>query len=179
MDRFPVAADVYSYESGFRPPTHLGVDIMAPLHSRLVAVESGVAWSSTEPKGGLVVYLLGGSGTRYYYAHLEQLGGPWLITATAANPTPVKAGEDIGTIGTSGNAAGRPPHVHFQIRRGSDVVDPFPELFDADPHHRGVIPEPGAVDRFEAELGKFGTGLSDTLTLLAVLWVVINASKGR
>lgn len=179
MERFPLPPSVrYSYESGFRPPTHMGVDIMAPAHSPLVAVEAGVAWSSDEPKGGRVAYLLGDSGARYFYGHLEDWG-LGLITATAEHPARVSAGEHVGNVGTTGNAAGGPPHVHFQIRRGADVVDPFPELYDADPLHRGKVLEPGAVDRFEAGLGNFASGLGTSIGMLALLWVLVNASKSR
>jgi murein DD-endopeptidase MepM/ murein hydrolase activator NlpD len=180
MDRFPLPATVkYSYESGFRPPSHMGIDIMAPRHAPVVAVEAGKAWGSTEVKGGTVVYLLGESGARYFYGHLESWSDPGLITATAARPITVWAGAVLGQVGTTGNATGGPPHVHFQIRRGADVVDPFPELWEADPHKRGVVPEPGMVDRLETGISKFGKDVADSLALLAVLWVVINASKGR
>lgn len=177
MDRFPLPANSkYSYESGFRPPTHMGIDIMAPAHTPVLAVESGVAWSSNEPKGGRVVYLLGDSRARYFYGHLESwaLG---LITATEQQPVRVQAGEDVGKVGTTGNAAGGAPHVHFQIRRGSEVADPFPELYAVDPHHRGNVPEPGALDRFESGLGNFATGLGNSLGMLALIWVLVNASK--
>jgi murein DD-endopeptidase MepM/ murein hydrolase activator NlpD len=179
VQRFPLPAKVnYSYESGFRPQ-HQGVDIFAPRHSPLLACESGTAWTTTDPKGGLVVYINGESGARYYYAHLESLADPGLITSSAEHPVRVEAGWEIGQVGTSGNADGRPPHCHFQIRRGDEVVDPFPELYAVDPHHRGTIPDPGVVDRFETGLGNFGKGMVDSLALMALLWVVINASKGR
>lgn len=180
MDRFPLPANVsYSYSAGFRPPAHMGVDIFAPLHSPLVAVESGQAWSANDPKGGRVVYLLGArSGARYYYAHLESwaLG---IITATLAKPLQVEAGERIGDLGTSGNAQGTSPHCHFQLRRGGDVVDPFPELYAADPHHRGEIPEPTVLDRFGGEVTDAARSIGNGLGMLALLWVLVNASKGR
>ena len=147
MQRFPLPESVtYSYAPGFTEQ-HQGVDIMAPLGSPVVAVESGKAWSSIEPKGGQVAYLEGESGTRYFYGHLSAWVLP-LITATTGKPLQVGAGAALGFVGTSGNAAGRPPHVHFQIRRpsffgaealpASDVVDPYPELVAADPKRRGA-----------------------------------------
>jgi murein DD-endopeptidase MepM/ murein hydrolase activator NlpD len=180
MDRFPIPATAkYSYESGFAPPRHMGVDIMAPLHSLLVAVEPGKVWSSVEPKGGNVVYLLGDSGARYFYGHLESWAGPGMITATAEHPIEAWAGMPIGNVGTTGNAQGGPPHVHFQIRRGADVVDPFPELYAADPHKRGEIPEPGVLDRIETGLSAGAMGLGNAIGMLALLWVLVNASKGK
>lgn len=179
MDRFPLPASArYSYESGFTPPTHMGVDIMAPAHTPLLAVESGSAWSSTEPKGGRVVYLLGVSGARYFYGHLESwaLG---LIDAPPERPIHVEAGEELGKVGNTGNAQGRPTHVHFQIRRGADVVDPFPELYEVDPHKRGSIPEPGVLDRVETAVTSAATGLGNAIGMLALLWVLVNASKGK
>lgn len=104
---------------------------MAPLGARVLAVEDGNATSTIDPKGGNVVYLDGKSGTRYYYAHLAGWA-PLLMVAD--NPTvPVKAGDDLGYVGKTGNAASSPTHLHFQMRRGSLVIDPFDDLQRVDP----------------------------------------------
>lgn len=146
MDRFPLLeATPYAYEDGFSD-AHQGVDLMAPAGSPVLAVESGQAWSNIEPKGGKVAYLQGQSGARYFYGHLSQWVLP-LISATTSKPLRVAAGDELGKVGTTGNAEGRPPHVHFQVRKpvfhgaealpGSETVDPFPELMKVDPKRAG------------------------------------------
>ncbi len=176
MQRFPMPASVaYSYAPGFSEQ-HQGVDIMAPLGSPVVAVESGKAWSSIEPKGGNVAYLEGDSGARYFYGHLQQWVLP-LISATTSKPLRVGAGAALGSVGTSGNAAGRPPHLHFQIRRpaffgaealpASEVVDPYPELAAADPKKAwGVAPSAPSS----------GSGAGPSIAFLLLLWLTF---KGK
>lgn len=179
MQHFPLPADAdYSYESGFNPPHHEGVDIMAPKGTLALACEGGQAWSNIEPKGGKVAYLQGDSGARYFYGHLDS----WtlkLISATTSKPLRVEAGEAIGTVGTTGNAEGRPAHIHFQMRRpvyygsegaysGTELVDPFPELVAVDTNGRGVARR-RALEQ--------PTQLSQGLAVLAVLWMLFQATK--
>jgi murein DD-endopeptidase MepM/ murein hydrolase activator NlpD len=168
MERFPLPATAsYSYESGFTDRHH-GVDIMAPLGTPVLAVERGKAWSSIEPKGGKVVYLEGESGARYFYGHLSEWTLP-LISATTSKPLGVAAGDELGRVGNTGNAAGGPPHIHFQIRRvsffgaealpGAGLADPFPELMAADPKRAGI-----------ARRSSSSSAPATALLLLGILW---------
>lgn len=101
--------------------SHRGTDIFAPLGTALIAVDDGNARAATDPKGGSVVYLRADDGTVYYYAHLSSY--------TGAFPRRVVAGEEIGAVGTSGNAQGKDPHLHFEVHpNGGDAIDPFPLL---------------------------------------------------
>jgi murein DD-endopeptidase MepM/ murein hydrolase activator NlpD len=182
MDRFPLSPEVrYSYEQRFNE-SHHGTDIMAPHGTPVLAVEQGQAWSSIDPKGGRVVYLQGESGDRYYYAHLSE----WalkLIRATSTQPWPVEPGDVLGKVGTSGNAEGRPPHLHFQLRRwvyrgdgvpaASEVLDPFPQLLTADPKRAGVRRANGGGVR----TGPFGGEGMTAWALLALLWIAHKALK--
>ncbi len=140
MDRFPLSAtDYYRYEQRFNVQ-HRGVDIMAKKGSIVYAVEDGVAWATTDPKGGNVVYLDGeATGIRYYYAHLD--GWAAKLGISSDPKVKVSAGDDLGFVGNTGNAAGGPPHLHFQMRIGSLVMDPFDALQSVDPHRdRGTRP---------------------------------------
>ena len=62
--------------------------------------------------GGHKLWVVGASGTRYYYAHLSAYAD-----ATIADGKFVEAGDVVGFVGTSGNAA-TPAHVHFEIHPG-------------------------------------------------------------
>jgi LysM repeat protein len=98
---------------------HEGNDLFAARGTPLVAVVSGNAVQKTGNIGGLQVKLLGDDGTSYYYTHLDRFG-------TGGR---VPAGTVIGYIGTSGNAAGGPPHVHFELHPGGGAaVNPYPSI---------------------------------------------------
>jgi murein DD-endopeptidase MepM/ murein hydrolase activator NlpD len=101
--------------------SHRGTDIFAAVGSVLRAVDDGDARAATDPKGGNVVYLRSDDGTVYYYAHLSSYAGEF--------PRRVAAGDELGAVGTSGNAQGKTPHLHFEVHpNGGDAVDPFPLL---------------------------------------------------
>jgi murein DD-endopeptidase MepM/ murein hydrolase activator NlpD len=97
---------------------HEGVDVFAPRGTPVLAVVDGWANASINTLGGKVVWLRGG-GYSYYYAHLDSqyVGGM----------RPVRAGDTLGTVGTTGNAVHTPPHLHFGIyASGEGAVDPLP-----------------------------------------------------
>jgi murein DD-endopeptidase MepM/ murein hydrolase activator NlpD len=101
--------------------SHRGTDIFAPVGTALIACDDGDARAATDPKGGNVIYLKGDDGTVYYYAHLSSYTGQF--------PRRVAAGDELGAVGTSGNAQGKDPHLHFEVHpNGGDAVDPFPLL---------------------------------------------------
>lgn len=169
MDLFPISPNAeYSYDRRFNAE-HRGTDIMAPRGSLLVAVEPGVAWSTLDPKGGNVVYLEGAStGYRYYYAHLDT----WAPALSALGlRVAVSAGDAVGYVGTTGNAAGRPPHLHFQVRSGSLVFDPFDDLAAVDPH-RGRARSPAPSSSAPA-------GPGAAVVWLAILWAARSSRRER
>ncbi|WP_244174736.1 M23 family metallopeptidase [Tenacibaculum discolor] len=57
--------------------------------------------------GGNIVVILGPKWRLHYYAHLEEVK---TTSLTFVNNNSV-----IGTVGTSGNAAGKAPHLHYSI----------------------------------------------------------------
>ncbi|MEO7192608.1 MAG: M23 family metallopeptidase [Vicinamibacterales bacterium] len=90
---------------------HEALDILAPRHTPVLAVEDGtVAKLFLSKAGGKTIYQFDPSGTyAYYYAHLEE------YAAGLAEGARVKRGQQIGTVGTSGNAPPNTPHLHFGI----------------------------------------------------------------
>jgi len=99
---------------------HQGIDILAPRGTPVRSTTEGVIESKgMRGLGGLVVSVLGPGGYRHYYAHLEDVGaqavGEW-----------VHAGEIIGYVGNSGNAAVSVTHLHYGIYTpGGRPVNPY------------------------------------------------------
>jgi len=92
---------------------HKGIDIFAPQGTPVLAATSGVVtYAGTKSLGGNVVLILGPKWRLHYYAHLE--------TAAVTAGQPVRPGQFIGTVGDTGNARGKPHHLHYVIRT------PFP-----------------------------------------------------
>ncbi|HEY5173206.1 MAG TPA: peptidoglycan DD-metalloendopeptidase family protein [Acidimicrobiia bacterium] len=101
---------------------HQGNDVFSPGGTPLVAVTDGTAFFQGDPLGGNAAYVQGHDGNTYYYAHLnDYVGGARAVTA----------GELIGHVGNTGDAAGGPTHLHFEIRPGGPngrAIDPYPTL---------------------------------------------------
>lgn len=104
---------------------HEGQDIFAkrgtPVRS---ATEGYVVRVGESPLGGKTVFVVGAGGRAYYYAHLdshapELAAGDHVTTATV-----------LGYVGTTGNAAGTPPHLHFGVYTPEGAVNPLPLLKD-------------------------------------------------
>lgn len=97
---------------------HEGTDVMAPYGTPLVAVTAGVVRPAVSGSGGISLYLRGDDGVEYFYAHNSR------NTITAGQR--VRAGEQVGEVGTSGNAPKNAPHVHFERHPGGgDAVNPY------------------------------------------------------
>ncbi|WP_082355713.1 M23 family metallopeptidase [Pseudoalteromonas porphyrae] len=96
------------YEPWGRSGVHKGIDIFGKKHTPVVAAVSGVVVYSGELKrGGKVVALLGPKWRIHYFAHLED------HSVSAGDY--VSVNEVIGSLGDTGNAAGKQPHVHYSI----------------------------------------------------------------
>jgi peptidoglycan LD-endopeptidase LytH len=98
---------------------HKGTDVFAPHGSPVYAVTSGViAGVKSGGLGGLSIILRGDNGDSYYYAHESSIG----VHAGER----VQAGEQIGRVGNTGNAAGGASHIHFELWRGGGrPVNPY------------------------------------------------------
>jgi murein DD-endopeptidase MepM/ murein hydrolase activator NlpD len=89
---------------------HHGDDIFAPLGSPILAVADGtlfsVGWNQI---GGNRVWLRDREGNYFYYAHLAA------FSTVAVEGATVRGGDVIGFVGNTGDAAGTPYHLHFEI----------------------------------------------------------------
>lgn len=144
----PIVFPVYgpsSYIDDFGAPrsagrTHKGIDIFAPKLTRAVAAEDGYVswWLLDEGSAGYMLELVGNSGYRYWYIHLNNdnpgtddgMGGTRWAFAVGIEPgAPVRRGQFIGYVGDSGNAEGTHPHLHFEIHYPDGTpLDPFESL---------------------------------------------------
>ena len=101
--------------------THKGVDIFAKKGTDVISSTSGiVVYTHEGGKGGKSVMIRGPKWRFHYYAHLDDY---------LARPLqPVKRGTKIGTVGDTGNAKGKSPHLHYAIT----TPFPYPQLYDGE-----------------------------------------------
>ena len=87
---------------------HKGIDIFAMEGTRVISSTPGlVLFSGKRSRGGNVVAVLGPKWRVHYYAHLK--------TVHVRGGAILERGQSIGEGGTTGNAAGKPPHLHYSI----------------------------------------------------------------
>jgi len=96
-------------------------DILAKTGCKFLAPTSGVidevndvdkySWKNNDGalRGGLSISMIGDDGVRYYGSHFSK------IYKKVIPGYRVEVGELIALVGTSGDAAGTAPHVHFGI----------------------------------------------------------------
>lgn len=111
---------------------HEAIDILAPRHTPVLAVEDGtIARLHFSQAGGVTVYQYDPNRTYvYYYAHLQRYA-PGL-----GDGDTVTRGDTLGYVGTTGNAPEDTPHLHFAIYKLSTpsrwwqgtAIDPFAVL---------------------------------------------------
>ncbi|MGZ4757808.1 MAG: M23 family metallopeptidase, partial [Acidimicrobiales bacterium] len=126
---FPVAGPVQFVDSFGYPRLvgtgqqhwHEGCDVMSPMGTPLVAAEDGIVTKVGENSlGGLSLKITGTSGYWHYYAHLSGFA-PGLVEGQ-----PIKAGTLVGFVGNTGDAAGGPTHLHYEIHQpDGTVLDSF------------------------------------------------------
>lgn len=103
--------------------THAGVDIFARRGTPVRSTTPGVVISIREGGlGGKQVWILGPGRERHYYAHLDGWAQGLREGQTVA------PGALLGHVGTTGNARGTPPHLHYGIYGPQGARDPLPAL---------------------------------------------------
>ncbi len=87
---------------------HKGIDIFAKEGTPVLAACSGlVVYAESNKDGGNVISILGPKWCIHYYAHLK--------TQKVNRGEFITQGTEIGTVGTTGNAIGKAPHLHYAI----------------------------------------------------------------
>ena len=128
--RVSQVADTWLAPRGGRP--HEGQDVFAPRGTPVRSATPGLVYRIDDLSlGGLSVTVVGGGGRRFFYTHFD------------AVPDDLREGQRvdvdtvIGFVGTTGNAAGTPPHLHLGVYQGTDenpcaweAIDPLPLLRD-------------------------------------------------
>ena len=150
MDYFPVGSDNFNvgYDSqglgrGVRPKVldrkdsiqnsdysqrHNGIDIFGPKGEPVVSPVDGIVSKISQRdtgKGGKTITILRNDGLSFYMAHLDSVGN-------FEYDEPIRAGQQVGTLGDTGNAKGTHPHIHFSVYGPNgywkDNRDPWPYL---------------------------------------------------
>jgi peptidoglycan LD-endopeptidase LytH len=104
---------------------HEGQDIFAPKGTPVLSATSGYVYKVGENNlGGQTVSVIGAGGRVYYYAHLDAYA-PGIKVGD-----PVTTKTVLGYVGTTGNAQGTPPHLHFGVYATSGAINPLPLITD-------------------------------------------------
>ena len=98
---------------------HPGYDLAAKTGTPVSAAAAGTVISAG-PAGtyGNLVTVRHGNGVETRYAHLS--------ATTVKAGDHVDAGQQIGNVGTTGYSTG--PHLHFEVRKDGQAIDPAPFL---------------------------------------------------
>lgn len=125
---------------------HEAIDILAARHTPVLAAQDGtIARLYRSRLGGITVYQFDPTGEYvYYYAHLER------YAEGLQEGNPVRRGDVLGYVGTTGNAPPDTPHLHFAIYRasgegrwsGGEPLDPY-ALLTSKQAVRAGTPETG------------------------------------
>lgn len=99
--------------------THKGVDVFAKKHTDVLSSEMGIVlYAGYVSRGGNFVITLGPKWRMHYYAHLEEI--------YVSRGDVLTKGEKLGSVGDSGNAKGKAPHLHYSMI----TLAPYPWRID-------------------------------------------------
>lgn len=90
---------------------HDAIDILAPAGTPVLAVADGTVEKLFDSeRGGTTLYQFNRERTRaYYYAHLQD------YAPGITEHQPLRRGQLIGYVGSTGNASAEAPHLHFAV----------------------------------------------------------------
>lgn len=96
------------FEPWGKSGVHKGIDIFGRINTPVLSTTYGVVIFTGElPRGGKVVAVLGPKWRIHYYAHLN--------ADSVFIGEPVWSGKIIASLGDTGNAKGKSPHVHYSV----------------------------------------------------------------
>jgi murein DD-endopeptidase MepM/ murein hydrolase activator NlpD len=99
---------------------HHGFDLAAPEGTEVYAAGDGIVTEiGNDPVYGSYLVIKHGETWASLYGHLSK------IETTLR--TPVRSGNLIGRVGSTGQSTG--PHLHFELRRNGEALDPGRYLF--------------------------------------------------
>jgi murein DD-endopeptidase MepM/ murein hydrolase activator NlpD len=111
--------ETFWYEPWGASGVHKGIDIFSAKGTPVIASTYGIVlFKGQWGIGGNVVAILSSKWRIHYYAHLDSIdhdAGRFIQTA-----------EKIGTVGDSGNAKGKSPHLHYTVLS----ILPYPWRWD-------------------------------------------------
>jgi murein DD-endopeptidase MepM/ murein hydrolase activator NlpD len=98
--------------------SHEGSDVFAAMGTPLVAITDGrITYSGVGSLSGNWLILTGDDGHEYMYMHNRE---------NVVTEGRVRAGQQIATVGDTGNAQGTPPHLHFEFHPDAgEPVNPY------------------------------------------------------
>jgi len=100
--------NTFWYEPWGKSGVHKGIDIFAEKSTPVISSTHGIVIYSGEiSMGGKIVVVLGGKWRIHYFAHLNEIN-----TSTGSY---LSQNEVLGTVGDTGNAKGKQPHLHYSI----------------------------------------------------------------
>jgi LysM repeat protein len=117
----PVSGSTFFNDWGFPRAGaryHEGNDLFAKMGTPVRAPVSGTVKQVIGTIGGKQVNLSGDDGVMYLGSHLSDFGKSGRVSA----------GDVIGYVGNTGNAAGSSPHLHFGMYVSGVVINPYPTL---------------------------------------------------
>lgn len=98
---------------------HKGQDISAPTGTPVSATADGVVIIARWVKGyGNGIYIDHGNGITTRYGHLSRID--------VVEGQPVKRGQHLGLVGSTGRSTG--PHLHYEVRINGQPTSPLPYL---------------------------------------------------
>ena len=124
--------DTYDEQRGAGSRVHEALDIAAPRGTPVLSAVGGRVLKLFDSQAGGKMVYAADSSERFIlmYAHLDSYANG------LAEGQPLKRGQVIGAVGTTGNAPPNLPHLHFAVARSNDVkqwwkgspVNPYPLL---------------------------------------------------
>src|ERR1051325_14812 len=127
--------------------SHEAQDIFAPRGTPILSATTGYVVKIGEDNlGGHTVSVIGDGGRKYYYAHLDSYarkleGGGYVTRKTV-----------LRYVGSTGNADGTPPHLHFGIYTTTGAIDPLPLLKDRPEEKKPVTSKVERSEEHTSEL---------------------------